>query len=69
MFLEMADGVDDATWDWHRRRGDFSHWVETSIKDHDLTAELRGLEQSTSSAGEARRSVRDAIERRYTLPA
>jgi len=41
----------------------------TSIKDHDLTAELRGVERSTSSASEARRQVRDAIERRYTLPA
>jgi len=69
MFLEMADGGDDATWEWHRARGDFSQWVETSIKDHDLTAELRAIEQSNSAAGEARQQVRDAIERRYTLPA
>jgi hypothetical protein len=69
MFLEMADGVDDATWDWHRLRGDFSQWVETSIKDHELTAELRRVERSVLVAGEARRHVRDAIERRYTSPA
>jgi len=69
MFLEMADGVDDATWNWHRERGDFSQWVETSIKDHDLTAELRGVEQSVLAADEARQQVRNAIERRYTLPA
>ena len=24
MFLEMADGVDDDTWGWHRAHGDFS---------------------------------------------
>ena len=29
MFLEMADGVDQATWEWHRSRGDFSTWVAT----------------------------------------
>ena len=69
MFLEMADGVDDATWDWHRARGDFSQWVESSIKDYDLTAELREVEQSVLTADEARQQVRDAIERRYTLPA
>jgi len=69
MFLEMADGVDDATWDWHRARGDFSQWIETSIKDHDLTAELRKVEQSALAVDEARQQVRDAIERRYTLPA
>ena len=69
MFLEMADGVDDATWDWHRARGDFSQWVETSIKDHELTAELRGVEQGALAVDEARQQVRDAIERRYTLTA
>jgi len=69
MFLEMADGVDDATWDWHRARGDFSQWIKTSIKDHELTAELRAVEQSKLAAGEARQQVREAIERRYTLPA
>ena len=65
----MADGVDDATWNWHQTRGDFSRWIETSIKDHDLTAELRGIEQGALDASEARRQVRNAIERRYTLPA
>jgi len=35
MFLEMADGVDDETWEWHRARGDFSEWVASSIRDAD----------------------------------
>ena len=69
MFLEMADGVDDATWDWHRRRGDYSAWVETSIKDDELTAELRGIEEGTMGPEEARRLVRAAVERKYTAPA
>ena len=69
MFLEMADGVDDTTWTYHRARGDFSAWVETSIKDDELTAELRTIEESGHPADVARAQVRDAIERRYTLPA
>ena len=69
MFLEMADGVDDATWEWHRARGDFSAWVETSIKDTELSAVLHEIEQGASNAPEARHQMRDAIERRYTLPA
>ena len=68
MFLEMADGVDDETWDWHRARGDFSAWIEASIKDHDLSAELRAIEQQAGAADETRRQVRVAIENRYTLP-
>jgi len=69
MFLEMADGVDEATWEWHRARGDFSAWVDTSIKDGELTAELRGIEQGALKTEEARQHVRSVIERRYTLPA
>lgn len=69
MFLEMAEGVDDATWEWHRARGDFSAWIETSIKDRDLSAELQAIEQGASKSDEARQEIRGAIERRYTLPA
>ncbi len=69
MFLEMADGVDDATWQWHRARGDFSAWVDTSIKDAGLSAELREVEQSAMQPTEARQHIRDAIERCYTMPA
>ena len=69
MFLEMADGVDDETWAWHRDRGDFSAWVESSIRDVDLAAELRGIEASRMPPDAARQMVRAAVERRYTAPA
>jgi hypothetical protein len=69
MFLEMADGVDDATWAWHRDRGDFSTWVEGCIKDAELAAELRGIEAGRTPPGSARQMVRAAVERRYTAPA
>ena len=69
MFLEMADGVDDETWEWHRVRGDLSAWVETSIKDGELAAEMRAIEQNASPTDEARLAMRTSIERRYTLPA
>ncbi len=69
MFLEMADGVDDETWQWHRSRGDFSSWAEDSIKDGELAAELRDVETGSLALSEARAAVRDAVERRYTQPA
>ncbi len=69
MFLEMADGVDDATWAWHRDRGDFSAWVEGCIKDAELAAELRGIEADRTPPESARQMVRAAVERRYTAPA
>ena len=67
MFLEMADGVDDATWEWHRSRGDFSRWIDESIKDRELAEELRAVESAESSTRAAIAAVREAVERRYTL--
>ena len=39
MFVELADGVDEATWQWHREHGDYSRWLDSSIKDPELAAE------------------------------
>jgi HAD superfamily hydrolase (TIGR01484 family) len=67
-FCEMAAGVDDDTWLYHLRRGDYSAWLGRVINDEDLAREVVAIEQAsqlTSSA--SRRMVRDAIERRYML--
>lgn len=68
MFVQLADGVDDDTWEFHRRRGDFSRWIESSIKDDDLASEVAALEQDGQPPAAAKPAIRDAIERRYTLP-
>ncbi len=69
MFLEMGDGVDDETWDWHQRQRDYSRWIGLAIKDHELTEEVAAIEQGNLPTGEARARLRAAIEQRYTLPA
>ena len=40
MFLQIADGVDDATWLHHLRRGDYARWFRTAIKDDELADEV-----------------------------
>jgi hydroxymethylpyrimidine pyrophosphatase-like HAD family hydrolase/energy-coupling factor transporter ATP-binding protein EcfA2 len=70
MFRQIADGVDDETWLHHLRQGDYSHWMETAIKDAALAQiihEVEGIPEL--SARDSRRRVADAIEERYTLPA
>ncbi len=69
-FLELADGVDDDTWEYHFRAGDYSRWFRDAIKDAELADEAERLERSHDAAkAESLPLVRTAIERRYTLPA
>jgi HAD superfamily hydrolase (TIGR01484 family) len=67
LFLQLADGVDDETWTWHLRRGDYSRWFREAIKDDALAAEVRRIEQASSlSAEESRARLRERVEERYT---
>jgi len=70
LILQIAEGVDDATRRYHLRRGDYSRWFAEAIKDEELVEQARQLEQAgeiSPAAGVAR--LRQAIERKYTLPA
>jgi hydroxymethylpyrimidine pyrophosphatase-like HAD family hydrolase len=69
LFLQIGDGVDDETWTYHLRKGDYSAWIKGAIKDADLAARVREIEATTPSPGESRRLIREAIEERYTIPA
>ncbi len=67
-FCDLAAGVDDETWLFHLRRGDYAAWLRKAVKDADLAREVGAIaEASNLSAEESRRLVRDAIDRRYVL--
>jgi HAD superfamily hydrolase (TIGR01484 family) len=69
-FCDIASGIDDDTWQFHLGRGDYSTWLDDAIKDHDLAQEVAGIEHAAGLApSESRRLIRDAIDRRYMLPA
>jgi len=70
LFNQIAEGLDDETWLFHLRRGDYSRWFREAIKDEDLAREAAAVEQDESLApGESRARLREAIEARYTAPA
>jgi hypothetical protein len=70
IFRQLADGVDDATWEFHRKAGDYSKWFRTCIKDDELADEAAAVERDAGlSPAESRARVRELIEARYTLPA
>jgi len=69
LFRQIADGVDDATWLYHLRRGDYSQWFNNAIKNEALAAEARRVEERADvSAQESRALIKATIERHYTLP-
>jgi HAD superfamily hydrolase (TIGR01484 family) len=70
LFMQLADGVDDATWTYHLQQGDYSKWFRECIKDETLANQARTVEQRADfSAAESRAQIRRLIERLYTAPA
>ena len=67
IFLQIADGVDDETWTWHLRNGDYSRWFREKIKDRSLADEAERIEQAAElSPRESRARLRKRVEERYT---
>ncbi|MBA3956851.1 MAG: HAD-IIB family hydrolase [Parachlamydiaceae bacterium] len=70
IFLQIAEGVDDATWMYHLRRSDYSHWFQIHIKDDILSKETAIIERDkTFTAAESRELISNLIKRLYTAPA
>ena len=70
MFLQIADGIDDGTWEHHRKSGDYSRWFRDKVKDEKLAEEAAGIEADGSLDSHlSRERIADAVLRRYTIPA
>jgi HAD superfamily hydrolase (TIGR01484 family) len=67
LFNQIAEGVDDETWNYHLRCGDYSGWFRSGIRNDVLADEVEVIERNP--AGNTRARIREAIERHYTLPA
>jgi hypothetical protein len=69
-FMQLAEGVDEETWMYHLRRGDYSRWFRKVIKDKVLAIKAAEIEgKADGTATESRRLIAAAIEEHYTLPA
>jgi hypothetical protein len=70
VFSQIVDGVDEETWLFHLRRGDYSRWFREAIKDKYLADQAERIEQRQDLyPAETRKLIRSLIEARYTLPA
>ncbi len=68
IFMQIADGVDDETWDWHLKRGDYTNWFRHVIKDDELADTADTVREAGLSPTRSRARIRAEIEERYTLP-
>jgi hypothetical protein len=70
IFLQVAEGIDDETWLYHLRRGDYSNWFRCCIKDKDLADRAAAIEQDERlSASDSRDGIASVVEEKYTAPA
>jgi HAD superfamily hydrolase (TIGR01484 family) len=70
IFLQSADGVDDDTWLYHLKRGDYSRWLRESIKDDEVADAVARIEETPRPDPKSTRAeIRRLIEERYTAPA
>jgi len=65
-FCELAEGVDEATWEHHLRQGDYSSWIRRAIKDDELADEIAALEGRADGPA-SRPEVLERIRRRYSV--
>jgi hypothetical protein len=70
IFLQIAEGVDEATWEHHRCAHDISEWFREVIKDPELADEAAAIERDRNLDARASfRRIAEAVTRRYTAPA
>ena len=67
-FLQLAEGVDDETWLYHLREGDYSTWFRTVFQDRSLAEAVEQIERQPGlSAADSRQQIRAAVERDYPV--
>ena len=69
LFCHIGRGIDEETWLFHLRRGDYSRWIRDSVRDKDLAEIVRQVEERDYDLQDSRNRICDAIEVKYCLSA
>jgi hydroxymethylpyrimidine pyrophosphatase-like HAD family hydrolase len=69
VFVEVAERVDDETWERHLRAGDYSAWFRHVIRDEGLAQAAAAVERDRLlDSRESRARIKDAVYGRYAAP-
>jgi len=70
MFVQVAEGIDSETWEFHLRRCDYSKWFRGSLKDPEIASQIEAVEHDDgASDAESRQRIKEIILQKYTAPA
>jgi hypothetical protein len=65
-FMQLAEGVDDETWLYHLRRGDYANWFREKIQDKELAAVAEQLQHANDvSPKDSRQRITEIIRKLY----
>ena len=67
MFVRMADGVDDKTWNFHLKRHDYSTWFANSLHDEELAQWTKEIESTESDTTISKDKILSHVKARYTV--
>jgi hypothetical protein len=66
IFMQLGEGVDDETWLFHLRQGDYERWFRGIIKDEDLAEKVERLRGNGKiSAQKSREEIFEFIRKKY----
>jgi hydroxymethylpyrimidine pyrophosphatase-like HAD family hydrolase len=69
IFAQIAEGIDEETWLFHLRNGDYSTWFREAVKDPYLADQAERIEhRGDLQPAETRDLIVSFIQGRYTLP-
>jgi hydroxymethylpyrimidine pyrophosphatase-like HAD family hydrolase len=64
-FMQLAEGVDEATWRYHLKHGDYARWFRDKIQDQELAAIAEQLQHQDVAPNDSRNQVLEMIRKAY----
>jgi HAD superfamily hydrolase (TIGR01484 family) len=68
LFAQIAEGVDDETWNHHLKKNDYSVWLREAVKDNAVADEVAVVENAALQPAESRARILETIRKHYTNP-
>lgn len=66
-FIQMAEGIDDETWQFHLQQHDYSKWFTTALHDDELANLTKEIEETETDPRISKDKILTEIRTRYTI--